>query len=284
MSVDAGRVDLSRVDDIHTICSLIKAFLRSLPLPLIPCEHYFEFTDAVTGNERSQSPSDLLLVSSHARRSSSLLPATNDKNNNNTAQLVAINLNLSGSASRLSQPLYENSTFLEHQLDLQSLKRASIPLHMLDVAAQRAERRRRLRRALERLPRAHLATLRFLIAHLVRVASYSRYNLMGVENLSTVFAPTLMRSPHAEMDPLAGLANVKRECAVVEALVGDFDAHFGADEQPATGSPNSHSPVPTDAVASDAALPLAKQHAKFVKSRTQPQLRPVTIIPAAPRV
>lgn len=284
--VDADRVDLNRIDDIHTICSLIKAFLRSLPLPLIPCEHYYEFTDALTGNERSQSPSDLLFVGSPSRNSASII---SDKNNNNSLHLVTINT--SGSSSRLCEPFYENSMFLEeHQQELQRLKRASIPVHLLDVAAQQAGRRRRLRLAIGRLPRAHRATLRFLIAHLARVASYSHYNLMSVENLSTVFAPTLMRAPDAEMDPLAGIANVKRERAVVEALIGDFEALFGEDEQlSATGngvpSAHSRSPAPADAPSSDASVPLSKQLLKQLgKSRTQPQLRPVTLIQTGSRV
>ncbi|KAG8201103.1 hypothetical protein JTE90_028773 [Oedothorax gibbosus] len=52
-----------------------------------------------------------------------------------------------------------------------------------------------LKEALKTLPPAHYQTLKFLMAHLYRVAERQKYNLMTPQNLSTVFCPTLLRCP-----------------------------------------------------------------------------------------
>ncbi|GIX71717.1 n-chimaerin [Caerostris extrusa] len=51
------------------------------------------------------------------------------------------------------------------------------------------ERLEALKEALNALPPAHYQTLKFLMAHLYRVAERQKYNLMTPQNLSTVFCP-----------------------------------------------------------------------------------------------
>lgn len=45
------------------------------------------------------------------------------------------------------------------------------------------------------LPPAHVHTLKFLLAHLHSLSLQHDVNLMNVYNISTVFCPTLMRTP-----------------------------------------------------------------------------------------
>lgn len=52
-----------------------------------------------------------------------------------------------------------------------------------------------LKEAINKLPPAHYQTLKFIMAHLSRVAERQKFNLMTPQNLSTVFCPTLMRCP-----------------------------------------------------------------------------------------
>jgi hypothetical protein len=74
-----------------------------------------------------------------------------------------------------------------------------------------------LRHILGQLPPAHYHTLKYLMAHLQRVTEHQQKNMMGSENLSIVFAPTLLRSP--ETDPLTSLQAVKFERELIELLI-----------------------------------------------------------------
>ncbi|GAB6025117.1 N-chimaerin, variant 2 [Chamberlinius hualienensis] len=72
--------------------------------------------------------------------------------------------------------------------------------------------------ALSTLPPAHYQTLKYLIAHLYRVSQRYEKNKMSTYNLSTVFCPTLMRSPDLLV---ADLAAWKYESTVIEFLLSN---------------------------------------------------------------
>ncbi|KAK2181210.1 hypothetical protein NP493_406g00006 [Ridgeia piscesae] len=63
----------------------------------------------------------------------------------------------------------------------------------------------------------HFHTLKYLIAHLYRVTEQKQVNMMSPENLATVFAPTILRSP--ETDPLTSLTAVKYERELVDLII-----------------------------------------------------------------
>lgn len=56
------------------------------------------------------------------------------------------------------------------------------------------ERIAALRRTVQLLPPSHLAVLKYMTAHLLRVASLASVNRMEISNLSIVFGPTLLRA------------------------------------------------------------------------------------------
>lgn len=62
-----------------------------------------------------------------------------------------------------------------------------------------AARKRVIRRLLLRLPNSNRATLRALLSFLNKVAQHSAQNKMAAHNLSTVFAPNLVKSAEGEM-------------------------------------------------------------------------------------
>ncbi|CAL1276657.1 unnamed protein product [Larinioides sclopetarius] len=80
------------------------------------------------------------------------------------------------------------------------------------------ERLEALKEALNSLPPAHYQTLKFLMAHLYRVAERQKYNLMTPQNLSTVFCPTLMRCPEIGGVP-DQLTAWHAESTVIEMLI-----------------------------------------------------------------
>uniref|UniRef100_A0A5K3ESY6 Beta-chimaerin n=2 Tax=Mesocestoides corti TaxID=53468 RepID=A0A5K3ESY6_MESCO len=148
---DCESVDLSekRCSDLNTITSLIKSFLRQLPIPLITYEAYPELIEV----SRDEQLSD------------------------------------------------------EQKHDL-------------------------LKGCVQRLPPAHYHCLRYLMAHLNRVAANQQSNMMTSENLAIVFAPSLMSSSYT--DPLSCLAGAKFEQAVVNRLIVDFPSIFDGDDGVAT--------------------------------------------------
>jgi hypothetical protein len=58
-----------------------------------------------------------------------------------------------------------------------------------------------LREAISKLPPAHYQTMKYFLSHLNRVSSQSDQNLMSAYNLSTVFCPTLMKTPNIGLMP-----------------------------------------------------------------------------------
>lgn len=99
--------------------------------------------------------------------------------------------------------------------------------------------REQLREALSRLPAVHRCTLEYLMRHLSRVTDYQPKNMMSAENLSIVFAPTLMRS--CNTDPVESLNNLRFERLVVQRLITDVREMFavGLTSQPGMPTPPS---------------------------------------------
>ena len=64
-------------------------------------------------------------------------------------------------------------------------------------------------------------TVVVFVVSAVRVASHRHANLMGAENLATVFAPNLLRSPESEV--LCGLSALKNERDLIELLIRHCD-------------------------------------------------------------
>lgn len=81
-------------------------------------------------------------------------------------------------------------------------------------------------RALEELPHAHYATLKYLISHLNRVTKHAKENMMTSENLSIVFGPTLMRLPE-DKSLLESQSLIKFQKLVVQCLIDEFVTLFG---------------------------------------------------------
>ncbi|KAH9285119.1 N-chimaerin [Echinococcus granulosus] len=159
---DCESVDLSekRCNDLNTITSLIKSFLRQLPIPLITYEAYPELIDIARDEQLSE----------------------------------------------------------EQKHDF-------------------------FKGCIQRLPSAHYYCLRYLMAHLNRVAEHQRVNMMSSENLAIVFAPSLMSSSYT--DPLSCLAGAKFEQAVVIRLITDFPTIFDGDDCVPSAPPSSSASTTT---------------------------------------
>ena len=71
---------------------------------------------------------------------------------------------------------------------------------------------------LEELPAGHHSVLRYLMAHLRRVADNTAVNKMMPANLATVFGPNLLRSRDQSMD------RIQQQIAVVEEMIASY--HF----------------------------------------------------------
>uniref|UniRef100_A0A8D3CG39 Beta-chimaerin n=1 Tax=Scophthalmus maximus TaxID=52904 RepID=A0A8D3CG39_SCOMX len=74
------------------------------------------------------------------------------------------------------------------------------------------------------LPPAHYETLRYLMAHLKRVAMFEKDNLMTAENLGIVFGPTLMQPP--EQNALTTLNDMRQQKLVVHLMIEHEDVLF----------------------------------------------------------
>ncbi|XP_061530948.1 beta-chimaerin isoform X1 [Phycodurus eques] len=74
------------------------------------------------------------------------------------------------------------------------------------------------------LPPAHYETLRYLMAHLKRVTTFEKDNLMNSENLGIVFGPTLMQPP--EQNALTTLNDMRQQKLVVQLMIEHEDVLF----------------------------------------------------------
>ncbi|CAB4032420.1 beta-chimaerin-like isoform X1, partial [Paramuricea clavata] len=81
-------------------------------------------------------------------------------------------------------------------------------------------------RALQELPHAHYATLKYIISHLTIVTRFSKDNMMNSENLSIIFGPTLMRLPE-EKSLLESQHYIKLQKLIVQSMIDEYETLFG---------------------------------------------------------
>ncbi|XP_063980110.1 rho GTPase-activating protein 32 isoform X2 [Diachasmimorpha longicaudata] len=82
-----------------------------------------------------------------------------------------------------------------------------------------AERLRRMRDAVRKLPPPHYRTLEYLMRHLVRVAARGGETGMTPRNVAIVWAPNLLRCKELEVGGVAALQGVGVQAVVTEFLV-----------------------------------------------------------------
>ncbi|KAM0733920.1 GTPase-activating protein CdGAPr [Formica fusca] len=94
-------------------------------------------------------------------------------------------------------------------------------------ASSDAERLRRMRDAVRKLPPPHYRTLEYLMRHLVRVAARGSETGMTPRNVAIVWAPNLLRCKELEVGGVAALQGVGVQAVVTEFLVCYAELIFG---------------------------------------------------------
>ncbi|XP_075341188.1 rho GTPase-activating protein 45 isoform X1 [Odontesthes bonariensis] len=80
---------------------------------------------------------------------------------------------------------------------------------------------------LQELPKANMATLRYIIRHLRRIAELEEDNKMSPSNLGIVFGPSLMRPrPTGATISLSSLVDYPHQARIVEALIVFYSSIF----------------------------------------------------------
>ncbi|XP_041861887.1 rho GTPase-activating protein 45 isoform X2 [Melanotaenia boesemani] len=84
-----------------------------------------------------------------------------------------------------------------------------------------------LRELLKELPKANMATLRYIVRHLRRIAELEEDNKMSPSNLGIVFGPSLMRPrPTGATISLSSLVDYPHQARIVEALIVFYSSIF----------------------------------------------------------
>ncbi|XP_015588956.1 GTPase-activating protein CdGAPr isoform X6 [Cephus cinctus] len=94
-------------------------------------------------------------------------------------------------------------------------------------ASSDAERLRRMRDAVRKLPPPHYRTLEYLMRHLARVAARGADTGMTPRNVAIVWAPNLLRCKELEVGGVAALQGVGVQAVVTEFLVCYAELIFG---------------------------------------------------------
>ncbi|XP_067368171.1 rho GTPase-activating protein 45 isoform X2 [Channa argus] len=85
----------------------------------------------------------------------------------------------------------------------------------------------KLKELLNELPKANLATLRYIIRHLRKIAELEEDNKMSPSNLGIVFGPSLMRPrPTGATISLSSLVDYPHQARIVEALIVFYSSIF----------------------------------------------------------
>uniref|UniRef100_A0A8C4H4H3 Rho GTPase activating protein 45b n=1 Tax=Dicentrarchus labrax TaxID=13489 RepID=A0A8C4H4H3_DICLA len=85
----------------------------------------------------------------------------------------------------------------------------------------------KLKALLKDLPKANIATLRYIIRHLRRIAELEEDNKMSPSNLGIVFGPSLMRPrPTGATISLSSLVDYPHQARIVEALIVFYSSIF----------------------------------------------------------
>ncbi|XP_053595606.1 rho GTPase-activating protein 32 isoform X2 [Microplitis demolitor] len=90
-----------------------------------------------------------------------------------------------------------------------------------------ADRLRRMRDAVRKLPPPHYRTLEYLMRHLVRVAACGADTGMTPRNVAIVWAPNLLRCKELEVGGVAALQGVGVQAVVTEFLICYAELIFG---------------------------------------------------------
>ncbi|XP_061635771.1 rho GTPase-activating protein 45 isoform X2 [Phyllopteryx taeniolatus] len=116
----------------------------------------------------------------------------------------------------------------------------------------------KLRELLKELPKANMATLRYLIRHLRRIAELEEENKMSASNLGIVFGPSLMRPrPTGATISLSSLVDYPHQARVVEALIVFYGSIFQSKSSHShktcrSASPSAHPVLGEDVTSSSA--------------------------------
>lgn len=85
----------------------------------------------------------------------------------------------------------------------------------------------KLKELLKELPKANIATLRYIVRHLRRIAELEDDNKMSPSNLGIVFGPSLMRPrPTGATISLSSLVDYPHQARIVEALIVFYSTIF----------------------------------------------------------
>ncbi|XP_042372345.1 rho GTPase-activating protein 45-like, partial [Plectropomus leopardus] len=85
----------------------------------------------------------------------------------------------------------------------------------------------KLKELLKELPKANIATLRYIIRHLRKIAELEDDNKMSPSNLGIVFGPSLMRPrPTGATISLSSLVDYPHQARIVEALIVFYSSIF----------------------------------------------------------
>ncbi|XP_053286286.1 rho GTPase-activating protein 45 isoform X2 [Pleuronectes platessa] len=100
----------------------------------------------------------------------------------------------------------------------------------------------KLKELLKELPKANIATLRYIIRHLRRIAELEEDNKMSPSNLGIVFGPSLMRPrPTGATISLSSLVDYPHQARIVEALIVFYSSIFHSKTSPSQKNNRSDS-------------------------------------------
>ncbi|KHN77379.1 GTPase-activating protein pac-1, partial [Toxocara canis] len=108
------------------------------------------------------------------------------------------------------------------------------------------QRLHKLRNLLRKLPSAHYATLKYLIAHLRAVGAHSSVNKMETRNLALMFGPSIVRPSDDNMATM--VTHMSDQCKIIETFITYYDWMFND-----AGTVDDEVPEPVPS-ASDAAV------------------------------
>ncbi|XP_010869864.2 rho GTPase-activating protein 45 isoform X1 [Esox lucius] len=107
----------------------------------------------------------------------------------------------------------------------------------------------RLRELLKELPKANVATLRYITRHLRRIAELEQDNKMSPSNLGIVFGPSLMRPrPTGATVSLSSLVDYPHQARIIETLIVFYTAIFQSKSSSTSSRPSSSSTLPNVSV------------------------------------
>uniref|UniRef100_A0A915BMZ7 GTPase-activating protein pac-1 n=1 Tax=Parascaris univalens TaxID=6257 RepID=A0A915BMZ7_PARUN len=112
--------------------------------------------------------------------------------------------------------------------------------------AAHPQRLHKLRNLARKLPSAHYATLKYLIAHLRAVVAHSSVNKMETRNLALMFGPSIVRPSDDNMATM--VTHMSDQCKIIETFITYYDWMF---DEAGTADDEVPEPVPS---ACDAAV------------------------------